>query len=66
MFLLWVTPLELALTVNGNVPAGVGPEGTLLPLPQEMTNPRRMKHSKSPILLKRLFALVLAPYLGLR
>lgn len=53
MFLLWVTPLELALTVNGNVPSGVGPEGTLvLPPPQETRNVRTMRHRMSPILLK--------------
>src|SRR6476661_3202822 len=55
MFLLWVTVLEVALTVNRNAPAGVGPEGTLpLPPPQEIANTRIIKNTESPILLKRL------------
>src|SRR5438270_9247201 len=57
MVLLWVTPLEVALTENGNVPAGVGPGGTLLlPPPQEMINPKAIKHNTALILLKRLRA----------
>ena len=53
MVLLWVTPLEVALTENGNVPAGVGPGGALLPPPQEMVNANARKHNTALILLKR-------------
>jgi len=54
MVLLWVTPLEVAFTENGNVPGGVGPGGALLLPPQEMVNANAAKHNTALILLKRL------------
>src|SRR5690349_10002460 len=37
------------------MPVGVGPEGLLLPPPQEIANTRIMKNTESPIFLKRLW-----------
>ena len=54
MVLLWVTLLEVALTENGNVPAGVGPGGALLLPPQEMIKANAAQHNTALILLKRL------------